>query len=91
MFNLLREDWWALSMDLSKSRLTFARGKVPLFRSERGGPFAAPLFEQPIDSAHKGGSTGAQFADALPRHLFQQFFAARQQRNEDASAIVAAS
>jgi hypothetical protein len=47
--------------------------------------------DQGINGTDKGGAGRAQFADALTRNLFEQFFAARKQRYEHAPAVVTAT
>src|SRR5439155_13851774 len=49
------------------------------------------IFQQCANSLHQRGSAGAQLADTISRYLFEQLFAARQQRHQDAPAVVPAA
>jgi hypothetical protein len=46
------------------------------------------VFEQGTDGIHQSCTTRAQFADAVPCDLFEQFFTARQQGYQYAPAVV---
>src|SRR5439155_9306809 len=49
------------------------------------------ILQKRADGLHQRGAAGAQLADAVPRHLFQQLFSARQQPHQDTPAVVPAA
>src|SRR5712692_10937734 len=59
-------------------------GLLPVWRR-------AAVFQQRADGIHQRGAACAQLADAVSRHLLEQFLSPRQKRYQDAPAVVPAA
>src|SRR5882724_771572 len=49
------------------------------------------VFQQRLDRGYQRRAARAQFPDTVPRHFFQQFLSARQQRNQHPPPVIPAS
>src|SRR5690242_13704880 len=58
----------------------------PFFGFRQIVSIAAPAFEQSVDRGDKDLAARAEFADAMPRDLFEQAFSAGKHRNENSPA-----
>jgi hypothetical protein len=77
--------------EFSVGPVFFADASLCTLFSLPGGFFVIDLWllQQVIDGAHQVVSGGAQFANAMPGHVFEQAFPARQQGDQHAPTVFA--